>query len=186
MQEYFQQSGIYQWMIDHQNHLAIHLVAHFTAVEAAHRTPPSVCTTRAASTRARTAADDSRPSRLTGLSKGTRRSLMWMSFVQRAQRATRHAVHERAGDALLVALHHAQRAGALLALISVKSARAGIHGGDEHEVGRKDEAAVGPADGRDAVFQRLAQRLQIGRAELATRPGRPPSRYASRPTLRSA
>ena len=71
------------------------------------------------------------------------------------------AVHERAGDALLVALHEAHGAGAFLAVVAVESARAGVHGRDQHEVGREGERSAGPADGDDPVLQRLAQGLQV-------------------------
>jgi hypothetical protein len=36
------------------------------------------------------------------------------------------AVHQRAGDAFLIALHPAHGTGALFAIIAIKSARAGI------------------------------------------------------------
>ena len=37
-----------------------------------------------------------------------------------------------------------------------ESARAGVHGGDEHEAGRKDEGARGARDVDAAVLHRLA------------------------------
>ena len=46
------------------------------------------------------------------------------------------------------------------------AARAGIHGGDEDEVGGESRAAEGPADGHLAFLERLAEDLERLAIEL--------------------
>ena len=56
-----------------------------------------------------------------------------------------NAIEQRAGNALLIALHHAHRAGAFMPLIAVVATRTGIHGADQHKIGRKRQRTM---DGR--------------------------------------
>jgi len=69
------------------------------------------------------------------------------------------AVQQRPRDTLLVAADHAEGAGALVDRVAVIAAGAGVHRGDEHEIGRKREGAGGAGDGDDVIFHRLAQHL---------------------------
>lgn len=55
---------------------------------------------------------------------------------------------------------------ALLHVIPVVPARAGILGGDGHEVGGEGAGPLSAADGDNLVAQRLAEGLQPGPAEL--------------------
>ena len=98
------------------------------------------------------------------------------------------AVHERPADALLVALHRTHRAGAFLLQVLKVAAGAGVHGGDEHKVGREGERPGGAADGDDAVFEWLAQRLQVARAKFGqfVQKEHAPVRHADLPWPRPA
>ena len=76
------------------------------------------------------------------------------------------AVEQGAGDATQVLLDLGRRAGAGAAGIGPVSAGAGVHGGDEDEVGGEGRAAEGPADGDLAFLERLAQDLERLAIEL--------------------
>ena len=58
-----------------------------------------------------------------------------------------NAVQQGPGDALLVAADHREGAGALLDGIIEVATGAGVHGGDELEVGGKGEGSLRPAGG---------------------------------------
>ena len=76
------------------------------------------------------------------------------------------AVHERAGDAFLVAGDGGGGAGAGFDGIAVKAARAGVHGSHHHEVGGEGQRALGAADRDGFIFDRLAEDFQDAGAEL--------------------
>ena len=69
------------------------------------------------------------------------------------------AVQQGAGDARLVGLHVARLAAAG-ALDADPPCRAGVHGGDELEVGGVGDPVVGAGDGGLLGFERLAQQVQ--------------------------
>jgi hypothetical protein len=75
-------------------------------------------------------------------------------------------VEEGAGDTRPVALDRQRRAGAFVMGIAQIAAGTGIHGGDEHELGRIGEGDGRPGDGDGVVFERLAQRFDDMVAEL--------------------
>ena len=77
------------------------------------------------------------------------------------------AVEEGARDARAIPLHRVGQTGAFGAGIAVVSARAGVHRGDEHEARRVGGRAAGPGDGDRALLERLAQRVEDARVELA-------------------
>jgi|GEM_PF-4851914 len=76
------------------------------------------------------------------------------------------AVKQRAGDLAEVLLDLGRRARAGAAGIGPVSAGAGVHGGDEDEVGGEGGAVHCPADGDLALLQRLAENLQGLAVEL--------------------
>ena len=73
------------------------------------------------------------------------------------------AVQERAGDAALVAQHGALGAGAGGDGVAVVAAGAGVHGGNEHEVGGVGDGAVDAGDGDDAVLERAGGGIRARR-----------------------
>lgn len=76
------------------------------------------------------------------------------------------AVQQRAGDAVLVTQADVCRAAAGHALVAVVAARAGIHGGDQLEVGGEVGMPCRARDGDVAGFHRLAQHVQHAAVEL--------------------
>jgi hypothetical protein len=52
------------------------------------------------------------------------------------------------------------RAQTFFASIAIMAARAGIHGGDEHDGCRVAQGGIHPSHGHAAVLQRLAQTIQ--------------------------
>jgi len=76
------------------------------------------------------------------------------------------AVEQGAADPFLVAGDCAGRAGALFDRIAMPAAGAGVHGGDEHEVGGEGERALRARDSDDLIFERLAQGFESALAEL--------------------
>ena len=114
------------------------------------------CRARAASTRARIAADGS-PRR---------------SSDELLERDAWHLdvdvdpVEQRAGEALLVAAddHRAARAGVFR--VAPVAARARVLRADQHEIRREGQAALGAADGDRPVFERLPQHFQPVLPEL--------------------
>ena len=96
------------------------------------------------------------------------------------------AIQQGATELALIAQDLIRRAAAGFALRAQITTRAGVHGGEQLETGRKFGAACGPGDGDVAGFQRFAQGLKdtpikfgqliqkehavVGKADLA-RPG---------------
>ena len=76
------------------------------------------------------------------------------------------AVQQRAGDAVQVLLHLPVAAHAGLGGVVVVAARAGVHGGYEHEACGIFHVALHARDGDFAVFQRLAKHFQHVAAEF--------------------
>ena len=70
------------------------------------------------------------------------------------------AVEDRRGDAVAMALLLLGRALAVVAQVAVVALRAGVHRGDELEVGREFRLPRRPRDGDRARLQRFAQHLQ--------------------------
>ena len=76
------------------------------------------------------------------------------------------AVEKRTRNAIAVALDLAGRASALTLRIAEETARAGVHRGNEDEVGRECHGARSAADRDPAVLERLAQHFERGAFEL--------------------
>ena len=76
------------------------------------------------------------------------------------------AVDQRAADAIEVALDLRLAALARCARVGKVTAGAGVHGGDEHELGGEAHAAVAAGDGDAAIFERLTQCFENGAGEL--------------------
>ena len=76
------------------------------------------------------------------------------------------SVEERAGNAVAIAFNLSGRATALALRISEKSARAGIHRGDENKAGGEGHRARGAADCDFSILQWLAHDLERGAFEL--------------------
>ena len=72
------------------------------------------------------------------------------------------AVQQRAADAGAVSMYCGRGAGAHLVGTAVVAAGAGIHAGDQHEIGGEGDGTAAARDGDAAVFQGLAQRLEGG------------------------
>ena len=72
------------------------------------------------------------------------------------------AVQQRAADAGAISVNCGRGAGAHLVGTAVVAAGAGIHAGDQHEVGGEGDGTAAARDGDAAVFQGLAQRLEGG------------------------
>ena len=70
------------------------------------------------------------------------------------------------GDLAHVAFDLGRRAVAGPPRVAAIAARAGVQGGDEHEVRRKGRAVQGPADRHRAVLQRLAEDFQRAAIEF--------------------
>ena len=111
---------------------------------------------RAASTRCRMEAEGSASSSLPSFSN-LRRGNLYIEV---------DAVEQGAADLLLVFYDLRGRTGAVVLAVAEVAAGAGVHAGDERELGWESERALGAADGDDAVLQRLAQVLQDGAREL--------------------
>jgi hypothetical protein len=75
-------------------------------------------------------------------------------------------VHQRPTDPLLVALYGRQRTGALLLIVTVVAAGAGIHGCNQDEVSRIGQRACRASDRDHMVFQRLPQGFQVTQAKF--------------------
>ena len=76
------------------------------------------------------------------------------------------AVNERARDSAAIFLDLQRRAFAGSLGVAQVSARTGIHGGDEHDLGRKGDDRMDSADGDVAVLQRLTDGLEDVAGEL--------------------
>ena len=76
------------------------------------------------------------------------------------------SVKHGSGNFAEIMLHSLLRAYALLFRVPEKSARAGIHGGHQHEAGRIVNGVAGARHGDVAVFERLAEHLKHAAAEF--------------------
>jgi len=76
------------------------------------------------------------------------------------------AVEQRSGNSLAITLDLDRTAAAFAFQIAEVSARAWIHRGHEHELGRKCDAAGGARDRDFAVFERLAHDFERGAFKL--------------------
>ena len=72
------------------------------------------------------------------------------------------AVEEGTGELLLVVLDLGGSAGALVGGVAEVATGAGVHGGDQHEVGGVVGLEVGARDSDLAIFERLAEGLEDG------------------------
>ena len=72
------------------------------------------------------------------------------------------AVKEGTGEFLLVSVDLILSAGAFVGRVAEIATRAGVHGGDEHEVGGVSGLGVDARDGDFLVFERLTKRLEDG------------------------
>jgi len=77
-----------------------------------------------------------------------------------------NAVDQRAADAIEVALDLRLAAFAGRARVGEVTAGAGVHGGDEHELGGEAYAAVAAGDGDATIFERLAQCFENSAGKL--------------------
>src|SRR6185295_17167704 len=76
------------------------------------------------------------------------------------------AIEERSRDPRAIALDHGRRTAAEAAGVSEMPAGAGVERADETEAGGKGQPGAGPDDGDEALFERLAERLESVAAEL--------------------
>jgi hypothetical protein len=75
-------------------------------------------------------------------------------------------VEQRPREARAVVLDTMRRAMAPVRAVAAEPTRAGIHGGDELELGREGHLFVDARDPRDACFERLAQRFESDARKL--------------------
>src|SRR5581483_9053910 len=74
-------------------------------------------------------------------------------------------IQERPTDALLVAPHLRLATGTGMQRIAIVPTWTRIHGGDQHDVSRERYGPLGPRNGHDLVFERLAKHFD-GAAQL--------------------
>lgn len=70
------------------------------------------------------------------------------------------AVENRARKLAAVAFEDVGRTSARMNRVAKKAARARVHGGDEHKIGRVEDALLAAADGNGLVFKGLAECLK--------------------------